>query len=618
MRVTDSNQVTFRCTTAGTALGYPQPSDANRGDGFDVRGSRNITVLPSVQAINNGGDGLEITGPSRRVRSLGASLFDHAGLGIDLGVDGANGNDTNDTDVGPNGLVNTPQVLAAGAAASPTRQRVYVRVNHATSVRKFRVDVYLNAWCDPVAGEAMRWIGAGVYDTTSRLVRVDLAFPVPHTLLTATVTTAAGTSELSDCLHRNAVGDTEIDTTTAVGPITTIDPTGNNPADGTSDDDAIDDGITGDGNDDNGPDDGGNGQGDNDNGGSGTGGNDNPTGPNDLVPVADGYIVTGPAGEITVDPSGLLDGAGGNAPVQAVREPGGDIPAAAWQLSRTGRITLDATNLQPGLYHGLYSVTDRDGDRSAPGTILFIVTGPDGWIPEHIDDPPPPTPAPAPDSYTVAPGTTPTFTGTRAVLANDFAGNAATLTATLVDRGGLGNRLTLTAAGALTLNATGLAEGSYTARYRLNADGASAGTTTITIVVDNGNQCPTARDDDYTVKTGDVLNVAGPNGAFNNDTDPEGDTITVRLVGQFNQSDIGFNTNTGAVYLDATGDAPGNTRGFSYIAKDPSGESCGQVRVTINIKANEPPTATLDYFEVYPGQNLNWPGSRSAQQRLRH
>lgn len=614
VHVSGSAKVRIRCLTSGTlshAVAGVGTVGANGGDGFDVADSKDVVLFPSVSAQQNGGTGLEITGNSAGVRSLGASLFDHGGLGIDLGAAGVDRIDVGDLDDGPNALVNRPTLLRVGSGATSAQRRVFARVSHTPANEPFRVDYYLNAWCDPTgSGEAMNWLGAAVYRDgvpANGVVHADLAFPVPLHLVAATVTTADGTSELSDCLHRNADADPGLDTTTTSGPTTTIqrptDPT-TGVGDRVGDPSGLGDGIgggrpptdVGDGGDD--------GVGGADPG-LGTGWDGDAPSP-DNTPATDGYIMAGQQGQITVDAPGLLSGQTGDGPFQAIKETGGDMPANAWSLTANGVITLDATNLAAGSYTGRFSVVDRDGDSSGLALILFLVLDADGTLPDLYEEDPSTEAVPRPDTYEMNPGSRATFSSRDAVLANDFPGNEATLTSELVDAGPLGNRLTLSTDGTVRVDARGLAEGTYSASYRLRAGGLDRGTTSITVIVDDGNSCPTPVGDTYRVRAGERFEAAGALGVLGNDTDPDGDRLTAKLVGEFARKDISLGAD-GTVKLDARSASPGTFREFEYIAVDAKGNSCGTATVRLEVHAGVAPTANLDYFEVHAGQKFDLP-----------
>ena len=609
LRIRNSAKVRLLCLASGSAGNYPQPSDANRGDGFDVKDSLDVVLYPSVFAHWNGSDGLEITGRSRRVRSLGAGFMDNGGLGIDLGKSGVDANDPGDADVGPNGLVNRPTVLRVRPTQNPFQDRIFIKVNHDPVAQPFRVDVFLNAWCDRSgSGEAIQWIGAGVFGSgtsnAKRVVRVDLPFAVPTYLLTATVTNGSGTSELAGCRHRDTDADPDLDGTGATQPTTTITPGTGNPGGGGSDSSSGDGDIRDNGTDDGGP--GSTTDGDNDGGNDDVSGGDQPN--PDTSPAPEGYVVVGPTGEVTVDKPGLLDGLAGDGPLQAIKETGGDMPFAKWSLTASGVVTMDATSLAPGTYYGRYSVVDRDGDRAGPVVIIFVVLNDKGNVVGTKDDPPLKA-KPRADTYVVEPGRDYTFAGKNSVLSNDRRGSESNLTATLVSAGPLGSaRLKLLADGTITLKMSGVAEGTYQATYRLRASGLDRGTTTITVVVDNHNACPIARDDVYELVAGDIFRVPAARGALSNDSDPENGAFTAKLKGSFGPNDIDFRKD-GSIYLDArkASQTIATHREFSYWAVDAHGEFCGLATVRLNITPNTPPIANLDYYEVFAGQNFAVP-----------
>lgn len=603
IRVRDSARVRFRCMHAGERSAVGGEYRGNGGDGFDVADSTDVVLYPSVVAMNNRSDALEITGASRRVRNLGGSLSLSGDLGLDLGASGVDPIDPGDADVGPNGLVNRPSIVRSSIDADG-RRYVYVRMTHAPRTTPFRLDVFLNPRCDPSgSGEATRWMGAGIFaeglPDGRDIARLEFTPGVPLHLVTTSVTTGSGTSELSNCLHVDADHDPDVDTSTAIDPTTVVSPTSDDPTDGTSDETSGGGDVGDDGGDDatgGGP------VGDDDPGRDG--GDVEPGG--GTVPEHLGYLMSGPVGEVTVDRPGLLEDVSGDVPLQAIRVDGGDIPADAWRLSADGVVTLDARSLDPGMYVGNFAVLDGDGDRSEPAVIVFLVVDEDGGLPGVTTDPVSRPARPNDDVFRVEPGAILDAGPDRGVLANDLARSDGDLRAELVDAGPLGPRLRVTDDGSTRLDATGLAEGTYLATYRLWARGQDRGTATIRIEVDNDNTCPTVRNDRYQVRAGEQFVVDARNGALANDEDPDGDTITARLVGTFGRKDISFDS-TGRITLDARKASPGSHREFRYRGIDPDGEQCGEAVVRLDVVANQPPVANLDYFEVYPGQQFELP-----------
>jgi VCBS repeat-containing protein len=189
----------------------------------------------------------------------------------------------------------------------------------------------------------------------------------------------------------------------------------------------------------------------------------------------------------------------------------------------------------------------------------------------------------------------------------------------------VGNQITLSSGALLTLNANGgysynpngvfnyLAVGqtatdNFTYTLSDGAGGSDIGTVTITVT--GVNDPPTAVNDTGTTTEDTTLTVPAP-GVLGNDTDPDGDTLTVTAVGS-DPSAVGTQIElypSGALLtLNANGSYSYNPNGqfnylavgqtatdsFTYTASDGNGGSANAT-VTITITGvNDPPTAVAD------------------------
>ena len=102
---------------------------------------------PNLIAFNgntNQGGILIESGESNEIRSN--SIHDNAGLGIDLGPPGVNGNDEGDGDTGPNGLQNFPVLESVGASLAEGSVHVHGRIHSAPSTT-YQLDVFSNDAC---------------------------------------------------------------------------------------------------------------------------------------------------------------------------------------------------------------------------------------------------------------------------------------------------------------------------------------------------------------------------------------------------------------------------------------------------------------------------------------
>ena len=185
----------------------------NSGSGVYVEmGASDNTISDNVIAHNTD-DGVTIVSTSAAGNTVRRnSIHSNGGLGIDLADDGVTGNDTDDTDSGPNNLQNHPTLTAAGFSAdagSIEFSLVYGEEDRIT------LDFYASDSCDSLgSGEGKEWFGFYVFRTVSRppgslsgrvvgTFRGHLgAYEAPTgTYITATVTGDGSTSEFSPCIE---------------------------------------------------------------------------------------------------------------------------------------------------------------------------------------------------------------------------------------------------------------------------------------------------------------------------------------------------------------------------------------------------------------------------------
>jgi hypothetical protein len=334
--------------------------------------------------------------------------------------------------------------------------------------------------------------------------------------------------------------------------------------------------------------------------GGGTGGDEGGGAP--AGPTVGGHLVAGPVGFVTVDPApGVFDDAAGTGPLRAEVYPGGTMPANAWSLNpTTGAVTLDATKVGVGTYNGAFVVVDASEQETPPAPIIFIVEPIDRLA---VEDLPPET---SPDTVRLEPGNRVFFSGPDNVLDNDWDDDA--LTARRMPGGTLPASLaTLNADGTFVVDATTLAEGTYTFYYRAEApDFQGSAPEVVTVIVDNNNACPVARSNTWSIRAGAVFRVPASLGVLANDTDAEGDALHAELIGTFAKTDIAMGTD-GSVYLDARKAKSGTFRQFSYYAVDPKGEKCAPATVRLTIVPNLPPVANENFFTVGAGTTFTVP-----------
>ncbi len=107
----------------------------------------------------NTGAGVALTG-SADATIRGNSLHDNGGLGIDLGNNGVTANDVGDTDLGPNGFLNTPQITTAvRTMAGTVISGTYAGLANTT----LAIDFYSNG----ATGQAETYVGTATITTNA-------------------------------------------------------------------------------------------------------------------------------------------------------------------------------------------------------------------------------------------------------------------------------------------------------------------------------------------------------------------------------------------------------------------------------------------------------------------
>jgi VCBS repeat-containing protein len=162
--------------------------------------------------------------------------------------------------------------------------------------------------------------------------------------------------------------------------------------------------------------------------------------------------------------------------------------------------------------------------------------------------------------------------------------------------------LTLNSDGSFTYTPAANFNGTDTFTYKANDGAADSAPATVTITVNAVNDIPTAVADSYTVNEDTTLTVPAATGVLNNDTDPDGNTLTAQLVTGPTHGQLTFNADGSFTYVPAANFSGSDT--FTYRASDGTTTS-SPVTVTINITAvNDAPVAANDNYSVTSGQTL--------------
>jgi len=179
------------------------------------------------------------------------------------------------------------------------------------------------------------------------------------------------------------------------------------------------------------------------------------------------------------------------------------------------------------------------------------------------------------DSYTTNQNTAVTV-AVPGILGNDTDPEGATLTAQLVNGPSHGT-LTLNAEGSFTYTPTTNYSGSDSFTYKASDGATSSNEATVTITVQN--MPPVAVNDSYSTDANTALNQAEP-GVLNNDTDPEGSTLTAQLVSGPTNGTLTLNANGSFDFTPAESFAGSDS--FTYMVHDGTNSSpAATVTITI-------------------------------------
>jgi hypothetical protein len=207
-----SGTVALPITGYGIAVQGDSPSPTDVTIGGTGVGEGNVITNCTAGVQASGGTTFPVG-----ITIRGNSITGNSQLGIALGGN-VTPNDTDDTDDGPNGLQNFPELTTAGASATDvTIDGALTSLPSAT----YTVDFYASAAADPSGfGEGATYLGSTsvpIDGTGTATFSVTLPVVVtPGAVITATATDADGnTSEFSEALTSTAASTTSTSTTTS-------------------------------------------------------------------------------------------------------------------------------------------------------------------------------------------------------------------------------------------------------------------------------------------------------------------------------------------------------------------------------------------------------------------
>ncbi len=241
-------------------------------------------------------------------------------------------------------------------------------------------------------------------------------------------------------------------------------------------------------------------------------------------------------------------------------------------------------------FHGTdtftYVVNDGFGD-SAAATVTITVSS--------IND----VPVANDDSYSVPVGGTLTVQASSGVAANDTDADGDSLTVS-VATGPSNGQLTLNADGSFTYTPNASFHGTDTFTYTVNDGTVDSAVATVTIDV---NTLANTVNDAYTIAEDGTLTVDAENGVLTNDSDVDGDTLSVALATGPSHGTLTLNTD-GSFEYKPEADFHG-TDTFTYVVNDGFGNSAAAtVTITVN-PVNDAPVVADDSYDVTPNVVLS-------------
>ena len=307
--------------------------------------------------------------------------------------------------------------------------------------------------------------------------------------------------------------------------------------------------------------------------------NDAPAAVNDTATVAEG-------GSVNIAASTLLSNDS---------DPDGDtLSVTAVGSAVNGTVALSADKATVTYAHdgsettsGSFTYTVSDGTATATGTVSLTVTA--------VND----APVAANDSATVAEGGSVAIAAST-LMSNDSDAEGDTLSVTVVG-GAVNGTVTLSGDKATVTYAHDGSEtttGSFT--YTLS-DGAATATGTVSVTVTAVNDAPVAVNDTATVSEGGSVAITSST-LLANDTDADGDTLSVTAVGGAVNGTVSLSEDKATVTYTHDG---GETSigSFTYTVSDGTATATGTVSVTVTA-VNDAPVAGNDTVTVAEGGSV--------------
>ncbi|MCP5256186.1 MAG: tandem-95 repeat protein [Zoogloeaceae bacterium] len=230
------------------------------------------------------------------------------------------------------------------------------------------------------------------------------------------------------------------------------------------------------------------------------------------------------------------------------------------------------------------SYTISDGTSTASGQLTINVTPPGNTPPVAVAD-----------SYTVHAGETLTIAAAAGLLANDSDGDGDALSVLSFSAAANGT-LNVVTDGSFTYAPNPGFTGTETITYTIS-DGTTTSSGTLTIEVQNA--APVAVDDSYTVHAGETLTIAAAAGLLANDSDGDGDALSVLSFSAAANGTLNVVTDGSFTYAPNPGFT--GTETITYTISDGTTTSSGTLTIEVQ---NAAPVAVDDSYTVQSGETL--------------
>jgi VCBS repeat-containing protein len=252
----------------------------------------------------------------------------------------------------------------------------------------------------------------------------------------------------------------------------------------------------------------------------------------------------------------------------------GPTHASAFTLNTNGSFSYTPTVGFHGSDSFTYQVSDGLGGTSTATATIITDTNPVANA----------------DSYTMVQGGTLTTTTLTGVLHNDTDADGDTLSASVLTGPAHASAFTLNPDGTFTYTPTAGFHGTDTFTYQANDGLGGTSTATATIKVDAP---PVANADNYVTGPGATLVVPAASGVISNDTDADGDPLTISNVTSPSHGALSMNADGSFSYTPTAGFH--GTDSFTYTVTDGFAQSN---TATVNIAVDTAPVANGDSYAV--------------------